>query len=132
MQACERILSDKLLHQFAERAGVYDRDNRFFHEDFEYLKDAGYLTMPVPKELGGAGMSLAEVSREQRRLGYYPATALGVNMHLYWVGVAADLWRQGDRSLEWMLKDAVKGEVFAAGHAESGNDLPILLSTTRA
>ena len=126
-------LSDKLLHQFAERAAVYDRENRFFHEDFEALRDAGYLTMPVPKELGGAGMSLAEVCREQRRLGYYaPATALGVNMHLYWVGIAADLWRQGDRSLEWMLQEAMAGEVFNAGHSERGNDLPVLLSTSKA
>jgi alkylation response protein AidB-like acyl-CoA dehydrogenase len=128
-----QILSDKLLHQFADRAGVYDRENRFFDEDFEDLKGAGYLTIPVPKELGGGGKSLAEVSREQRRLGYYaPATALGVNMHLYWVGVAADLWRQGDRSLEWMLKEAMEGEVFAAGHSERGNDLPVLLSTSKA
>ena len=52
MQPREHILSDKLLHQFAERAAGYDRANRFFHEDFEDLKRAGYLTMPVPKELG--------------------------------------------------------------------------------
>jgi alkylation response protein AidB-like acyl-CoA dehydrogenase len=31
-----------------------------------------------------------------------------------------------------MLKGAVDGEVFAAGHAESGNDMPLLLSTTQA
>jgi alkylation response protein AidB-like acyl-CoA dehydrogenase len=53
-------------------------------------------------------------------------------MHLYWIGVAADLWRSGDQSLEWMLKGALNGEVFAAGHAETGNDLPLLLSTTKA
>ena len=133
MQTSEQILSDKLLHKFAERAGVYDRENRFFHEDFDDLRHAGYLTMPVPKELGGAGLTLAEVCREQRRLGYYaPATALGINMHLYWVGLAADLWRQGDRSLEWMLKEAMAGEVFNAGHSERGNDLPVLLSTSKA
>jgi alkylation response protein AidB-like acyl-CoA dehydrogenase len=53
-------------------------------------------------------------------------------MHLYWLGVAADLWRAGDRTLEWVLEEAVRGHVFAAGHAESGNDIPVLLSTTRA
>jgi alkylation response protein AidB-like acyl-CoA dehydrogenase len=133
MQAGEQILSDKLLRKFAERAGTYDRENRFFHEDFEDLRDAGYLTRPVPKEVGGAGLTLAEVCREQRRLAYYaPATALGVNMHLYWVGVAADLWRQGDHSLKWMLTDAMEGEVFNAGHSERGNDLPVLLSTSKA
>ena len=31
-----------------------------------------------------------------------------------------------------MLKEAAHGEVFAAGHAESGNDVPVLASTTRA
>src|SRR5262249_29723554 len=88
MHTRDDVLSDKLLHEFAERAAVYDRENRFFHEDFEDLKRAGYLTMPVPKELGGAGMALAEVCREQRRLASYaPATALGINMPLYWVGL---------------------------------------------
>ena len=133
MHTRDDLLSGKLLHEFTERAGVNDRENRFFHEDFEDLKQAGYLTMPVPKELGGAGMALAEVCRQQRRLAYYaPATALGINMHLYWVGVAADLWRQGDHSLKWMLTDPMEGEVFNAGHSERGNDLPVLLSTSKA
>ena len=53
-------------------------------------------------------------------------------MHVYWTGVAADLWRAGDTSLKWLLEEAVRGAVFAAGHAESGNDIPVLLSTTKA
>ncbi len=52
-------------------------------------------------------------------------------MHVYWVGLAADLWRSGDKSLEWMLREAMAGEIFAAGHSERGNDLPLLLSTTK-
>jgi alkylation response protein AidB-like acyl-CoA dehydrogenase len=133
MPANVYVLSDDMLRGFAERCGAYDRENRFFQEDFEDLRRAGYLTMAVPKELGGRGMNLAQVSREQRRLGYYaPATALGINMHLYWVGLVADLWRSGDRSLEWLLKEAMAGEVFNAGHAERGNDIPGLLSTSTA
>jgi alkylation response protein AidB-like acyl-CoA dehydrogenase len=31
-----------------------------------------------------------------------------------------------------MLRQGAAGEVFAAGHAESGNDIPVLLSTTKA
>jgi alkylation response protein AidB-like acyl-CoA dehydrogenase len=53
-------------------------------------------------------------------------------MHLYWTGLAADLYRQGDHSLSWLLQEAAAGEVFAAGHAEIGNDLPGLLSTSTA
>jgi alkylation response protein AidB-like acyl-CoA dehydrogenase len=127
------VLSDQLLARCAERAPIYDRENRFFDEDFAELRDVGYLRLNVPQELGGLGLLLPDVCREQRRLAYHAhATALAVNMHLYWTGVAADLWRAGDTSLEWMLKGAVNGEVFAAGHAESGNDMPLLLSTTKA
>jgi alkylation response protein AidB-like acyl-CoA dehydrogenase len=127
------ILANEMLQGFAKRVALYDRENRFFQEDFEALRKSGYLTVNVPKELGGRGYTLAETARLQRRLGYHaPATALGINMHVYWVGVAADLWRSGDKSLEWVLREAMAGEVFAAGHSERGNDLPLLLSTTKA
>lgn len=127
------LLTGEMLARFESRAATYDRENRFFDQDFEELRATGYLRLPVPVELGGAGFTLAQMAREQRRLAYYaPATALAVNMHIYWVGVAADLWRRGDKSLEWLLCDTVNGEIFAAGHAESGNDLPVLLSTTKA
>src|SRR6266705_400922 len=122
--ATPSVLSDAIITHCGERAAGYDRENRFFTEDFEQLRAAGYLEIAVPKELGGLGMSLAEVCREQRRLAYRaPATALATNMHLYWTGVAADLRRMGDASLEWMLREAAAGEVFAAGHGEAGNDL---------
>jgi alkylation response protein AidB-like acyl-CoA dehydrogenase len=126
-------LTTEMLARFESRAATYDRENRFFDQDFEELRAAGYLRLPIPVELGGAGRTLAQMAREQRRLAYFaPATALAVNMHLYWVGLAADLWRKGDRSLEWLLRDAIAGEIFAAGHAESGNDVPVLLSTAKA
>jgi alkylation response protein AidB-like acyl-CoA dehydrogenase len=125
-------LTDDMLGRFHQRAPIYDRENRFFQEDFDELRESGYLTIAVPRELGGQGMTLAQVSREQRRLAYYaPATAIAINMHLYWTGLAADLWRAGDRSLGWLLEAAVAGEVFAAGHAERGNNT-VLLSTTKA
>ncbi|HSS97563.1 MAG TPA: acyl-CoA dehydrogenase family protein [Terriglobales bacterium] len=127
------VLTEEMLARFASRAESYDRDNRFVDEDFEDLRAAKYLLLPLPSEFGGPGMTLADVCHEQRRLAYHaPATALAVNMHLYWIGVAADLWRSGDASLEWLLREAANGEIFAAGHAEGGIDLPVLLSTTKA
>ncbi len=129
----ESRLTDEMLARFESRAATYDRENRFFDQDFEELRSSGYLKLPLPSEFGGAGVTLAGMCRQQRRLAYHaPATALGVNMHTYWVGVAADLWRRGDTSLEWMLRDAAAGEIFAAGHAERGNDIPVLLSTATA
>ena len=126
-------LSDEIIAHCGDRAAAYDRENRFFTEDFEELRAAGYLKIAIPKELGGHGMSLADVCREQRRLAYRaPATALATNMHLYWTGVAADMRKMGDASLEWILREAAAGEVFAAGHGEAGNDLPLFLSTAKA
>jgi alkylation response protein AidB-like acyl-CoA dehydrogenase len=131
--AAEPVLSDELLQTLRNRAPSYDRENRFFQEDFDDLRRAGYLKLGIPREFGGAGYTLADVARETRRLAQYaPATALGLNMHNYWVGVAADVWRSGDRSLEWILQDAAAGEVFAAGHAESGNETSLFMSVVKA
>ena len=127
------VLSEDILARCLERAPGYDRENRFFTEDFEELRSAGYLLAAIPTELGGKGLSMAEIFQEQRRLAYHaPATALAVNMHFYWTGLFADVWRSGDTSLERYLREAADGAVFAAGHAESGNDIPVLLSTTKA
>ena len=127
------VLTEDMLQRFEGRAGKYDRENTFFHEDFEELRDAGYLKLALPEEFGGMGARLPQVAREQRRLAYYaPATALATNMHFYWTGLAADLLRAGDPTCRWILEEAANGGVFAAGHGERGNDLPLLLSSTQA
>lgn len=116
-----------------KRAAHYDANNLFFKEDFEELKAAGYLLMGVPEDFGGYGMTLAQCSALTRKLAYHAApTALALNMHVYWTGLVADLWRSGDTSIQWLLEEAGKGKVFAAGHGESGNDSPVLYSTCKA
>jgi alkylation response protein AidB-like acyl-CoA dehydrogenase len=124
---------EKVFQNCQDRAATYDRENKFFQEDFDELKEAGYLLMSVPEEFGGYGLNLAECAEITRKLAYHAApTALALNMHVYWAGLVSDLWRQGDKSLEWLLKEAGAGKVFAAGHSESGNDHPVLYSTTEA
>lgn len=127
------VLSDALLQRCRERAAGYDRDNRFCQEDFDELKAAGYLKLTLPQEFGGLGYSLHQYTREVRRLANHaPATALCLNMHHYWVGTAADSWRAGDKSVGFILEEAGAGEVFAAGHAEPGNETSIVFSATKA
>jgi alkylation response protein AidB-like acyl-CoA dehydrogenase len=127
------LLTDDMLARFDERAPVYDRDNRFFDEDFDELRASGYLLAAVPEELGGSGLALDDVMKLQQRLAYHaPATAVAVNMHLYWTGLAADLRRLGDERCSWILGEAADGHIFAAGHGEAGNDLGLFASTTRA
>jgi len=128
------ILSDALLQGCRQRAAGYDRDNKFCQEDFDELKAAGYLKMAIPKEFGGLGYSLHQAHQETRRLARHaPATALCMNMHHYWVGTAADTWRMTkDKSIEFILEEAAKGEIFAAGHAEPGNETSLTMSATKA
>ena len=127
------ILTDALLQACRQRAAGYDRDNKFCQEDFDELKAAGYLKLTLPQEFGGQGYTLNQYTREARRLATHaPATALCLNMHHYWVGTAADSWRAGDKSVGFILEGARDGEVYAAGHAESGNETSIVMSVTKA
>lgn len=127
------ILSDELLERFRGRAGAHDRDNTFPDADLADLKDAGYLAILVPTALGGGGLGLAEASVLQQRLaGAAPATALAVNMHLVWTGVAKVLADRGIDALTFVQEGAVAGEVFAFGISEAGNDLVLFGSGTDA
>ena len=127
------VLPADLLARMDERAPRYDRDNTFFTDDFDELRARGFFTIAVPTEFGGAGMTLDQVSHALRKIAYVaPATAVAVNMHVYWTGVAADLLRNGDTSMRFLLEEAANGKIFAAIHGESGNDIPLLLSSASA
>ncbi|MFM0323530.1 acyl-CoA dehydrogenase family protein [Caballeronia glebae] len=127
------LLSDALLDSIGRRAALYDRENRFFSEDLRDLHDANFLRASVPVEFGGLGLTLPQLLREQARLAARaPSTALALNMHLYWVGAALHLYRQGDTSAQWILEEAGAGKVFAAGHGEPGNDLGLAWSSVKA
>ncbi len=131
--ARDTAVSPNLLAMFRERAAGHDSENTFFQEDWDALRATGFMKCLVPKDLGGGGLSLPEYCREIQQIAEYaPATALAVNMHQYFVGMAAEMRRLGDNSLEWLLREVADGEVCAAGHSETGNDLPVFLSTTRA
>lgn len=133
MPTPRQVLDDELLRRIRERAPRYDREGSFFDEDLAELRDAGYLTAMLPTELGGADLSLAEMTLEQMRLaGAAPATALAVNMHQVWMAVARTLRARGDASANFVLEEAAAGEVFAFGISEAGNDLVLFGSRTAA
>jgi alkylation response protein AidB-like acyl-CoA dehydrogenase len=127
------LLDEELLARFDERAPRYDRENRFFGDDFEELRERGFFIASVPVDFGGGGMNLGQINRMIRRIAYVaPATAVAVNMHHYFVGLCADLYRAGDASGTWVLERTADGGIFAAGHAEAGNDVPVMLSSSIA
>nr|WP_205834836.1 acyl-CoA dehydrogenase family protein [Microbacterium sp. CFH 90308] len=126
-------MSDELLERLRERAARHDRENTFPDDDLADLKQAGYLGILVPRELGGLGLGLAEASVLQQRLaGAAPATALAINMHLVWTGVAKVMADRGIDALRFVQEGAAAGEVFAFGISEAGNDLVLFGSGTDA
>ncbi|WP_295010290.1 acyl-CoA dehydrogenase family protein [uncultured Microbacterium sp.] len=122
-ELAERYLPDELLARFRTRAAVYDRENRFFDEDFAELVERGYPLLFVPERHGGPGLSLDEVSHLQQRLASAaPATALAINMHLMCTGVAKAMTDRGDHALDAVFAEAMAGEIFAFGISEPSND----------
>lgn len=125
------LLPKDLLERARSRAGGHDAANTFFHEDFEELRAAGYLRLLVDTPPGTTG-GMALAAQCQRRLAAAaPATALGTNMHLIWTAVAGLLAGRGDDSLGFVLEGAARGDVFAFGVSEPGNDAVLFDSLTR-
>ncbi len=116
------VLTPELLQRIRDRAADYDARNAFFFDDLDELRAAGYLR---PR-------SLTSAARDQRLLAAHaPATALGMTMHLVWMGVARDLAAAGDDTLRWVLDDCAAGELFAFAISEAGNDRVMTDSVTR-
>jgi alkylation response protein AidB-like acyl-CoA dehydrogenase len=69
---------------FTTRAGQHDAGNTFVTENFDAMRDSGFLAATVPPEAGGLGVDslhdlTVAVSRLARGCG---ATAIGATMHL--------------------------------------------------
>jgi alkylation response protein AidB-like acyl-CoA dehydrogenase len=124
-------LAGRLADEFAERAGEHDREGSFPFENYERMREEGYLGLTVPVELGGMGAGLLDLILAQERLAAGDgSTALAVNMHVSPIGQLASLWRvSGDEGLADVLRRAADGRlVYASMSAEPGD--PILMSST--
>lgn len=124
-------LAGRLADRFAERASEHDREGTFPFENYEEMREAGYLGLTVPEELGGLGASLHELILAQERLAMGDgSTALAVNMHVSPIGQLASLWRSsGDERLADVLRRAADGRlVYASMSAEPGD--PILMTSS--
>jgi alkylation response protein AidB-like acyl-CoA dehydrogenase len=124
-------LAGRLADEFAERATEHDREGSFPFENYERMREEGYLGLTVPEELGGMGAGLYDLILAQERLAAGDgSTALAVNMHVSPIGQLASLWQtSGDERLADVLRRAADGRlVYASMSAEPGD--PILMSST--
>jgi alkylation response protein AidB-like acyl-CoA dehydrogenase len=80
-------LAGELADTFGKRANENDWTGVFPYENYQDLKQAGYLTLSVPRDQGGWGADPLEITLAQARLAQGCAsTALVVGMHLSALG----------------------------------------------
>lgn len=129
----DAVLTDEILTGIRQRAAGYDARNEFPYQDLEVLRQAGYLAALSAEDDGGLGWNFAVVVDAQKILAAHaPATALAVNMHLIWSGVASIFQANGNHDLDFILRDAAAGETYAFGISEAGNDAVLFDSGTVA
>jgi alkylation response protein AidB-like acyl-CoA dehydrogenase len=96
----ERILHqvEELKETFSKRADTIDSEGQFPFENFADLKEKNFLSLTIPKELGGEGINLLEFLQVQETLakGDGP-TALSIGWHLGVLLEAAENqnWKKG-------------------------------------
>ena len=76
-ERCETLAAD-----FATRSSLHDRDASHPTENYDRLRQEGFLELSVPKELGGEGVGFLGHTLAFEALGQgCPSTALSFNMH---------------------------------------------------
>lgn len=91
--------------EFAPRAASHDRENTFVSENFDRMRETGYLRLAVPEELGGLGATMRQVCFAQAELARSCAsTALAVNMHLYLTLANVFRYRKGAPGADGLLR----------------------------
>jgi alkylation response protein AidB-like acyl-CoA dehydrogenase len=98
----------QLAAQFATTAAEHDRDASFPHENFEAMRDAGYLAAAIPTEYGGGGHGLTDIVLAQLALAKGDgSTALAVGMHLITTGTEATARNWPHTIRERIFRDVV-------------------------
>jgi len=80
--------------KFLPRAAGYDREGRFPTENYDDLREAGFLALVIPEQYGGMGVQYGQYMEISAELGRWcGATALTFNMHcatMLWSSQMAD------------------------------------------
>ena len=80
---------------FSELAAKHDAEDRFVQENIGALREHGFTSAQIPRELGGGGASYAHVCEFLRILARFcPSTALVHSMHQHLVATAVWRYRQ--------------------------------------
>jgi alkylation response protein AidB-like acyl-CoA dehydrogenase len=106
-----------LAEDFATRSAAHDRDASHPAENYEKLREEGFLALTIAKELGGGGASLLDhtVAYETLAQGC-PSTALAFNMHASVVMPILESPEATDEAKARLTKLVVEDKTLIAGN----------------
>jgi alkylation response protein AidB-like acyl-CoA dehydrogenase len=100
-------VANRVEEELASRAADHDRNGTFVADNYELLAAEGVMGMMVPEELGGGGMSHAEMCELLRRFARScPSTALALSMHQHLVAASVWKWKHKGQSEPLLRKVA--------------------------
>ncbi|MFI5654422.1 acyl-CoA dehydrogenase family protein [Streptomyces anulatus] len=110
------------------RSAEVDRGTLTPHDGYRMVREAGLLTLLVPREHGGAGLSYLDYTKVLETLATGDgATALGFNMHNVAIGSLCEtggtvLPPSASRFRDWVFGEVVEhGRMFASATSETGS-----------
>jgi indole-3-acetate monooxygenase len=103
----------RLGRDFAERAAQADNGDVFVADNFEALRKSGLVEVAVPRELGGGGADILQLSDMLRSMAHdCSSTALAFAMHTHQVAIPAWRWtHQKALPVEPLLKRVVAEKI---------------------
>lgn len=108
--------------KFLARAARYDEQGLFPTENYQDLREAGFLGLTIPARFGGIGADFATYAKVSAELGSWcGATALTFNMHtssMLWSGLLADdlPMSDSDRKAHDQRRQRIYAGVLEQGH----------------
>tara|TARA_Y100001934_G_scaffold55500_1_gene68474 strand:+ start:1967 stop:3193 length:1227 start_codon:yes stop_codon:yes gene_type:complete len=110
-------LCRELAADFATRSGDHDREGSHPHENYDRLREEGFLAHNIGKAFGGGGAGLFDHTLAYEALAEgCPATALAFNMHASMVGPLTESDYVPDDTRRFIAKLAVEDKAMIAGN----------------
>ncbi|WP_018680530.1 acyl-CoA dehydrogenase family protein [Actinokineospora enzanensis] len=110
-------LAEEHAADFAGRADMHDREGTFVRENFDAMRESGFLGATAPEETGGMGVDTVRdlVVAVDRLARGCPSTAIAANMHLGFGLSMARTWRHtggsDNRQLTMLLRLLGRGRI---------------------
>ncbi|WP_416829195.1 acyl-CoA dehydrogenase family protein [Ectobacillus polymachus] len=116
---------EQLRPRFAEREYMLDEIGSFPFQNIEDLKNIGYTMMPLPKEMGGEGISLYDFLLYQEKIAQGDgATALSIGWHMGIVMQLSATRPWSEEMFSWMCEQVKKGALFNRAASERATGSP--------